>query len=202
VLTGLLLATCTALWMSRHWPSRREPRQDLAHVHALLDSGRVDEALVELDGLASRKLDPSAMFDWLNLRVVALGMSGRCDEALEVAEGLESLDDGDGHMRLVVLGNRAIALLHGDRLSEAEALLDETEHLAEAQRDAGHERLAAHNLAETWWWRAEIARRRGDRAARRKCLEQAAALGTVRYALRAGSALAADEVSGAAAGGR
>jgi hypothetical protein len=191
VLTGLLLAACTALFVSRHWP-RARPSFDLARVYLLLEADRVDEALEELDALARRKLDAQALFDWLNLRVVALGMAGRCDEALEVAEGLESLDDGDGNMRLVVLGNRAIALLHAGRFAEAEPLLDETEQLADGQRAAGNAGLADVNASETWWWRAEIARRRGDGVRRRQCLERAAGCGAARYAERARRVLAAD----------
>jgi hypothetical protein len=196
VLTGLLLAACTAVLVSRRWP-RTRPSFDLARVYLLLEAERVDEALAELDALAQRKLDPQAMFDWLNLRVVALGMAGRCDEALEVAEGLESLDDGDGSTRLVVLGNRAIALLHAQRFAEAEPLLDETEELADAQRAAGQTALADVNAAETWWWRAEIARRRDDRGRRRQCLERAASFGAARYAERARHVLA-DEGAAAA----
>jgi tetratricopeptide (TPR) repeat protein len=194
VLTGLLLATCTALFVSRHW-SRTRPALDLTQVYLLIEANRTDEALEVLDALARQKLDPQAMFDWLNLRVVALGMAGRCEEALEVAEGLESLDDGDGATRLVVLGNRAIALLHAGRYAEAEPLLDETEALAEAQREAGQAALADVNVAETWWWRAEIARRRGDGARRRACLERAAGFGAVRYAERARRTLAADRAA-------
>jgi hypothetical protein len=188
VLTGILLATCAGFLLSRRW-ARPQRRSDLGQVYALIEANHVDEALALLDALAQRKLEPQALFDWLNLRVVALGMAGRCDEALEVAEGLESLDDGDGGTRLVVLGNRAIALLHADRFAEAEPLLDETEALADAQRDAGQAALADVNAAETWWWRAEIARRRGDGARRRVCLERAATFGQVRYAERARRAL-------------
>jgi hypothetical protein len=189
VLTGILLATCAGYLLSRRW-GRQRPGVDLAQVYTFIETNRTEEALDLLDALAQRKQEPQALFDWLNLRVVALGMAGRCDEALEVAEGLEALDDGDGSTRLVVLGNRAIALLHADRFAEAEPLLDETEALADAQRDAGHATLADVNAAETWWWRAEIARRRGDGARRRVCLERAAGFGPVRYAERARRALA------------
>ena len=188
MLTGILLATCAGFLLSRRW-ARQQPRVDLGQVYGLIEANRVEEALALLDTLAQYKLPPAALFDWLNLRVVALGMAGRCDEALEVAEGLESLDDGDGATRLVVLGNRAIALLHADRFAEAEPLLDETEALSDAQRDAGQAKLADVNAAETWWWRAEIARRRGDGERRRICLEHAARFGPVRYAERARRAL-------------
>lgn len=188
MLTGLLLAACSALLVTRQWP-RARPGYDFGRVHALLDAGRADDALAELDQLGRRTLDSEQKVEWLNLRVAALGMAGRCDEALEIGEGLETLDDGDGGLRLVVMGNRAIALVHADRLGEAEPLLDETEALAESQREAGHTALADINLSETWWWRAEIARRRGDVAARRRCLERAASFGGVRYAERARRAL-------------
>ena len=178
------------MFVSRQWP-RARPTYDLARVYLLLDAERANEALDELDSLGKRKLDPQQLIEWLNLRVVALGIAGRCDEALEVAEGLESLDEGDGSLRLVVLGNRAIALVHADRFAEAEPLLDETETLANAQRAAGHAALADVNASETWWWRAEIARRRGDESGRRRCLERAASFGGVRFAERARRALGA-----------
>lgn len=172
------------MFVSRQWP-RARPTYDLARIYLLLDGERAEEALDELDALGRRKLDPQQLIEWLNLRVVALGMAGRCDEALEVAEGLESLDEGDGSLRLVVLGNRAIALVHADRFAEAEPLLDETETLANAQRTSGMAALADVNASETWWWRAEIARRRGDEHERRRCLERAASFGGVRFAERA-----------------
>jgi tetratricopeptide (TPR) repeat protein len=172
------------MFVSRQWP-RARPTYDLARIYLLLDGERAEEALDGLDELGRRKLDPQQLIEWLNLRVVALGMAGRCDEALEVAEGLEALDEGDGSLRLVVIGNRAIALVHADRFAEAEPLLDETETLANAQRTSGMAALADVNASETWWWRAEIARRRGDEPERRRCLERAASFGGVRFAERA-----------------
>ncbi len=188
MLTGLVLAACTALFLSRNW--MRPRRADhLAHVWLLLDAGRLDEAMAALDALGRRQLSADEMIAWLQLRVLALGLAGECDEALEVAEGLEELDDGDPGLRLVTVGNRAIALLHADRFAEAEPLLDETERLAGTLRGAGHAASADANLAETWWWRAEIARRRGDDARRRDCLGRAAGLGAFHFAARAREAL-------------
>ncbi len=49
--------------------------------------------------------------------------------------------------------------------------------------------LSASNLAEVWWWRAQLAERRGDAAARRRSLEQAAGFGDAHYADRARAVL-------------
>lgn len=192
MLTGLVLAAFAALFVSRNL-ARPRPHHPLVHAWALVEAGRLEEALDALDALGRRALDAEEKLEWLNLRIVALGMAGRCDEALEIAEGLESLDDGDGSLRLVVVGNRAIALLHADRFAEAEPLLDETEQLADGLRAAGHGDSADVHLAETWWWRAEIARRRGQASRRRECLTRAASFGPVRYAERARRALPLDD---------
>ena len=76
-------------------------------------------------------------------------------------------------------GSRAIVVIGDSRFDEAEALLDATERASED----------GANRSEVWWWRAELAARRGDDTRRRHCLEQAAQLGDAWYATRARKSL-------------
>jgi len=185
VLTGLIVAACAALFVSRTWqrPTTREMK--LMHASALVNHERVDEALEELDAIDTRRLDSAALKEWLGLKGYALALAGRGAEALDCIDDLASLTDPEeGSGQLLVCGTRAIVAIADDRLDDAESLLDATEGFA-----ATTGTLGPANLAEVWWWRAALAERRGDDAARRRCLEKASGFGEVHYADRARAAL-------------
>jgi hypothetical protein len=185
VLTGLLLAACAALFVSRTF--RRAPGREtrLLHASALVNRERVDEAIAALDAIDTRRLDSVALKEWLGLKGYALALAGRGEEALDCIDDLASLADADdGGNQLLICGTRAIVALADARLDDAGALLDATEGFA-----AHTGPLTAANLAEVWWWRARLAERRGDEALRRRCLERAAGYGDVHYAGRARAAL-------------
>jgi tetratricopeptide (TPR) repeat protein len=176
VLTGLVLAACAALFLSRNWQRGGGRFSRLLHAQALVNAERVDEAIAELDGIDTRTLDQAALKHWLGLKGYALALAGRGEEALDCLDDLASIaDPEDRTSQLFVCGSRAIVAIKSEQLDDAEALLDSTERSCDD--DA--------NLSEVWWWRAELAQRRGDEARRRDCLRKAAALGDVHWAARA-----------------
>jgi hypothetical protein len=182
VLTGLVIAACAALFLSRnfrvHAAGRRH--QPLLHAQELVNAERVDEAIEVLDGIDTRKLDRPVLLHWLGLRGYALALGGRGEEALDCLDDLAAIADPEDRLsQLFLNGSRAIVAIADDRFDEAEALLDSTERAC----DDGA------NRSEVWWWRAELALRRGDDARRRQCLSEAAALGDSYYAVRARAAL-------------
>lgn len=180
MLTGLVLAACAALFLSRNWPRGGGRLVRLMHAQALVNAERVDEAIAELDGIDTRALDAAALRHWLGLKGYALALAGRGEEALDCLDDLASIaDPEDRTSQLFVCGSRAIVAIAAERLDEAAALLDSTERSCDD----------AANLAEVWWWRAQLAERRGDEARRRECLQKAAALGDVHWAERARRAL-------------
>jgi tetratricopeptide (TPR) repeat protein len=180
VLTGLVLAACAALFLSRNWRGRPIRFARLYHAQELVNAERVDEAIAELDGIDTRTLDPGALKHWLGLKGYALALAGRGEEALDCLDDLASIADPDDRTsQLFVCGSRAIVAIAERRFDEAEALLDSTERHADD----------AANLSEVWWWRARLAEQRGDEARRRECLQQAAALGDVHWAERARAAI-------------
>lgn len=185
MLTGLVIAAAAALFLSRNWrqPVTRELK--LRHASALVNAERVDEAIEALDALDTRALDAPALRDWLGLKGYALALAGRGEEALDCIDDLASLaDPEEPTSHLMINGTRAIVAIADGRLDEAATLLELTERAA---GDTGL--LAASNLAEVWWWRAELAHKRGDDGARRASLEKAAGYGDVHYAVRARTAL-------------
>lgn len=180
-----MIAAAAALFVARNW--RRPVTRDmkLAHASALVNAERVDEAIEELDALDTRALDAGALRYWLGLKGYALALAGRGDEALECIDDLASIADPDDRTsQLMVNGTRAIVAIAAGHLDEAATLLDLTAGVAESTGP-----LAPSNLAEVWWWRAALADKRGDAAARRASLEKAAAFGDVHYAARARAAL-------------
>lgn len=189
MLTSLLVAACAGAFLWKHRRPRGGPSLRLVEAYALLDAERVDEAIATLDAIDTRRLAPEALAQWLNLKANALALTGRVDETCDLLDDLDSLaDEDDAVMQLCAVGNRAIALLHAGRLDEAEPLLDDTARRAEALCDADAP-LGGAMLAETWWWRAELARRRGDELRRRDCLHQAAARAGTPFSERARRAL-------------
>lgn len=185
MLTGLVIAAAAALFLTRNWrrPVTREMK--LQHASALVNAERVDEAIEALDALDTRQLDAAALREWLGLKGYALALAGRGDEALDTIDDLASLADPDDRTsQLMVNGTRAIVAIADGKLDEAAELLDATEHVADATGP-----LAPSNLAEVWWWRAQLADKRGDAAARTASLEKAAGYGDVHYATRARAAL-------------
>lgn len=189
--TGILVAACAGAFLWRHTPRHGAAGlpMRLGQAYRLLDADRYDEAIELLDAIDTRTLAPAALVQWLNLKANALALVGRCDEAIDLIDDLTSLaDEDDATMQLCAVGNRAIALLHAGRLDEAEPLLDDTARRAEALRE--HDAAVGDAmLAETWWWRAELARRQGDDGRRRDCLTCAAALPSTPFGARARHAL-------------
>jgi hypothetical protein len=182
VLTGLVVAACAALFLSRNWRvhGARARYAPLIHASELANAERIDEALEVLDGIDTRKLDQPALVHWLGLRGYALALAGRGEEALDCLDDLASIADPDDKLtQLFLNGSRAIVAIADERFDEAEALLDSTENAC----DDGA------NRSEVWWWRAELAARRGDDTRRRHCLEEAAKLGDAWYAARARKSL-------------
>jgi hypothetical protein len=186
VLTGLVIAAAAALFLSRNWPRATTPAMKLQYASALANHERTEEALAALDALDTRTLDSHTLKDWLGLKGYTLALAGRGEEALDCIDDLASLSDPDDRGgQLLVCGTRAIVAIAADQLDDAAALLDSTERFA-----AGTGPMAASNLAEVWWWRAQLAGRRGDEPARRASLEKAAGYGDVHFADRAREALA------------
>ena len=182
MLTGLVVAACAALFLSRNWRvhGARARYAPLLHASALVNAERVDEALEVLDGIDTRKLDQPSLLHWLGLRGYALALAGRGEEALDCLDDLASIADPDDKLsQLFLNGSRAIIAIGESRFDEAAELLDSTERAC----DDGA------NRSEVWWWRAELAARRGDEARRRECLHQAASFGDAYWAARARAAL-------------
>ena len=182
MLTGIVVAACAALFLSRNWRvhGARSPYAPLRHAQELVNAERVDEALEVLDAVDTRKLSRELLMHWLGLRGYALALGHRGEEALDCLDDLAAIADPDDRLsQLFLNGSRAIVAIGDERFDEAEALLDSTEHACDD----------APNRSEVWWWRAELASRRGDDARRRECLQQAAALGDAYYATRARAAL-------------
>ena len=183
MLTGLVVAAAAALFISRNWRvhAARGKYAPLMHAQALANAERVDEALEVLDGIDTRKLEQEYLVHWLGLRGYTLALAGRGEEALDCLDDLAAIADPDDKLsQLFLNGSRAIVAIADERFDDADALLDSTERACDD----------AFNRAEVWWWRAELAQRRGDDARRRDCLQQAAALGEAYYAARARTALA------------
>ena len=182
MIAELVVAACAALFVSRNWRvhAARTRHAPLLHASALANAERVDEAIEVLDGIDTRKLDQPTLLHWLGLRGYALALAGRGEEALDCLDDLASIADPEDKLtQLFLNGSRAIVAISDERFDEAEALLDSTERAC----DDGA------NRSEVWWWRAELAAKRGDEAARRRCLEEAAKLGDAHYAVRARTAL-------------
>lgn len=182
MLTGLVVAACAALFLSRNWRvhGARARYAPLMHASALVNAERVDEALEVLDGIDTRKLDQPSLVHWLGLRGYALALAGRGEEALDCLDDLASIADPDDKLsQLFLNGSRAIVAIAASRFDEAADLLDSTERACED----------GANRSEVWWWRAELAARRGDEARRRECLQQAAGFGDAYWAARARAAL-------------
>jgi len=181
VLTGLVIAACAALFLSRNMRVHASRKYlPLQHAQELVNAERVDEAIEVLDGIDTRKLEQPLLTHWLGLRGYALAIGGRGEEALDCLDDLAAIADPDDRLsQLFLNGSRAIVAIADDRFDEADALLDCTEHACD---DAG-------NRSEVWWWRAELAKKRGDEARRRVCLDEAAKLGDAYYAERARRAL-------------
>jgi tetratricopeptide (TPR) repeat protein len=186
VLTGLVVAACAALFLSRNWPRKAVVRASkISYASELVNHERVDEAIEVLDSIDTRTLDPEALRGWLGLKGYALALARRGDEALDCIDDLASLADPDhATSQLMICGTRAIVAIDAEKWDDATDLLDATERFSQATGP-----IASANLAEVWWWRAELARRRGDEARRRECLKKAAELGDVHYADRARAAL-------------
>ncbi len=182
MLTGLVIAACAALFLSRNYRvhALRAAYAPLAHASALVNAERVDESLEVLDAIDTRTLDQPTLIHWLGLRGYALALAGRHEEALDCLDDLAAIADPDDKLsQLFLNGSRAIVAIGEARFDEAAELLDSTERAC----DDGA------NRSEVWWWRAELAGKRGDDARRRECLQQAAALGEAYYAERARVAL-------------
>ncbi len=181
MLTGLVIAACAALFISRNWRVHGGRRYlPLYHAQELVNAERVDEALEVLDSIDTRKLEPAMLTHWLGLRGYALALGGRGEEALDCLDDLAAIADPEDRLsQLFLNGSRAIVAIADQRFDEAEALLDSTEHAC----DDGA------NRSEVWWWRAALAAARGDEARRRHCLAEAAQLGDAYYANRARAAL-------------
>ena len=182
MLTGIVVAACAALFLSRNWRvhGARAPYAPLRHAQELVNAERIDEALEVLDAVDTRKLDRALLTHWLGLRGYALALGHRGEEALDCLDDLAAIADPDDRLsQLFLNGSRAIVAIGDERFDEAEALLDSTEHACDD----------AANRSEVWWWRAELASRRGDDARRRECLQKAAALGDAYYATRARAVL-------------
>jgi hypothetical protein len=182
VLTGLVVAACAALFLSRNWRvhGARARYAPLIHASELANAERIEEALEVLDAIDTRKLDQPALVHWLGLRGYTLALAGRAEEALDCLDDLASIADPEDKLsQLFLNGSRAIVAIGDDRFDEAEALLDSTERAC----DDGA------NRSEVWWWRAELAGKRGDDTRRRRCLEEAAKLGDSWYAARARNSL-------------
>jgi tetratricopeptide (TPR) repeat protein len=156
----------------------------------LMIDKRMDEALTQLDAMDTRKLSPKFLAAWLNLKANALALLGRGDEALDLLDDLKAIiSDDDEINQLCAVGNRAIVHVVTDRSELANPLLDETEARAERLRRGRTRPFAIGSLAETWWWRSELARREGNVERRRECLQKAAAFGRGIFAQRARDAL-------------
>ena len=182
MIAELVVAACAALFVSRNWRvhAARARFAPLMHASALANAERVDEAIEVLDGIDTRKLDQPTLLHWLGLRGYALALAGRGEEALDCLDDLAAIADPDDRLsQLFLNGSRAIVAIGDERFDEAEALLDSTERACDD----------APNRSEVWWWRAELASRRGDDARKQECLRQAAALGDAYYATRARAAL-------------
>ena len=182
MLTGILVAACAALFLSRNYRvhGARAKFAPLAHASELVNAERSGEALEVLDAIDTRTLDQPFLMHWLGLRGYALALAGRGEEALDTLDDLASLADPEDKLsQLFLNGSRAIVAIADERFDEAADLLDSTERACDD----------APNRSEVWWWRAELAARRGDDARRRTCLEEAAKLGDAHYAARARKAL-------------
>ena len=182
MLTGILVAACAALFVSRNFRvhAARARYAPLVHAQELVNAERAGEAIEVLDGVDTRKLEQPVLMHWLGLRGYALALSGRGEEALDTLDDLASLADPDDRLsQLFLNGSRAIVAISDERYDEAEELLDCTERACDDPP----------NRSEVWWWRAELAARRGDDPRRRHCLEEAAKLGEAYYATRARKAL-------------
>lgn len=182
MLTGLVVAACAALYLSRNWRVHggRSRHAPLLHAQELVNAERIDEALEVLDAVDTRTLERASLAHWLGLRGYALALGRRGQEALDCLDDLAAIADPDDRLsQLFVNGSRAIVAIGDGRFDEAEALLDATERACDD----------APNRSEVWWWRAELASRRGDERRRVECLQRAAALGDAYYATRARAAL-------------
>ena len=182
MLTGLLVAACAALFLSRNFRvhAARARYAPLVHAQELVNAERVVEAIEVLDAIDTRKLDQPLLLHWLGLRGYALALAGRGEDALDTLDDLASLADPEDRLsQLFLNGSRAIVAIADERFDDAEALLDSTERACDD----------APNRSEVWWWRAELAAKRGDPSRRRVCLEEAAKLGEAYYAARARKAL-------------
>jgi ATP/maltotriose-dependent transcriptional regulator MalT len=194
VLGTIIVIVCAAAFLYRNWPRSSEAEaQRAAPLHdayVLMLNDKSDQAIELLDSVDTRRLDSSALASWLNIKANALALVGRSDEALELLDDLHSLADAnDAVTQLCLVGNRGLAHLFAGRLELASQLLDDTETAAHALAATHPHHGAESHLAETWWWRAEIARRQGDQARQRECLQHAAAAGRYPYAVKAKHAL-------------
>lgn len=194
MLSTLIVAVCAAAFFYQHRsrlaksaPSSRVP--PLRQAYALMIGDQPQQAIDLLDTIDTRTLDPEALAGWLNMKANALALAARSDEALELLDDLQSLADAnDATMQLCLVGNRGLAHLFAGKLALAGQLLDDTEAAAKALATT-HPDYVPQSLAETWWWRAEIARRQSDEPRRRQCLQRAAEHGPSPYASKAQQAL-------------
>ncbi|MDB4965501.1 MAG: hypothetical protein JWN44_1190 [Myxococcales bacterium] len=177
----MVVAACAALYLSRNWPRRSVRASQLQYASELVNHERVDEAIEVLDSIDTRTLDAETLSSWLGLKGYALALAGRGEEALDCIDDLASLaDPADGGTQLLVCGTRAIVALADEKFDEASELLDATERFSQTSGP-----IAPSNLAEVWWWRAQLAERRGDDGKRREYLKKAAEFGDAHYATRA-----------------
>jgi ATP/maltotriose-dependent transcriptional regulator MalT len=171
-----------------HWsrlPKGGTRPAPLRDAYLLMLRDQPEQAIEMLDSIDTRTLDPKTLTTWLNFKAFALALAGRSDEALDVLDDLQSLADAnDAIMQLCLVGNRGVAHLYGGRLALAAQLLDDTEAAAQALAQT-HPDYVPEALAETWWWRAEIARRQEDEPRRKACLQRAAEAGRSAYAVKA-----------------
>jgi tetratricopeptide (TPR) repeat protein len=147
--------------------------------------GRHEEVLAELDGATLVQPSPAAMLIWLNNRAYALTLLNRAGEALPLLDDADLLADDSTAWGLsvsaCVVGTRGMTLLHLDRLEDAERLLLRAleigrDAVALENEPSGPVAVAEQqNLAERWYWLAEVARRQDRASEARERLRRAAA---------------------------
>ncbi|MGZ3440349.1 MAG: hypothetical protein ACXVDD_12595, partial [Polyangia bacterium] len=104
MLTGLVIAACAALFLSRNMRVHASRRYlPLQHAQELVNAERVDEAIEVLDGIDTRKLDQPLLTHWLGLRGYALALGGRGEEALDCLDDLAAIADPDDRLSQLFL---------------------------------------------------------------------------------------------------
>ncbi len=185
--------------LRRDLPPTYEPKVRMVLSWLLCCMEDHDEALYELDQVATAELGVVDVASWLNGRAYVLAMLGRPEEALDHLREADELLTGEetsarrSSLEACIVGTRGISLFKIGKLEEAEEHLWRALKLGnQARRHTLGEDTVGEQalLAERWWWLSEVARARGDEREALLRLRRAGSFSGTPFGLRARRALA------------